>query len=86
LSPFSLGLLFLFQPHFQPFDVIQPLQNTKGQSLHVSSPWVTREVEKEVDGSKARRWLLKACFSWRNRFRKLLVRNEKTNERYFDFI
>ena len=42
--------------------------------------------EKETNGQKARRWVVEACFSWLNRFRKLLVRYEKTNESYFALV
>lgn len=44
------------------------------------------KLEKMTDGRKARRWVVEVCFSWLNRFRKLLVRYEKTNESYFALI
>jgi len=34
-------------------------------------------------GGKARRWVVEACHSWFNRFRKLLVRFEKTVASYY---
>jgi len=33
-------------------------------------------------GHKARRWIVEVAHSWFNRFRKLLVRFEKTNASY----
>ena len=42
--------------------------------------------EKEADGRKARRCVVEACFSSPNRFRKLLVRYEKTNESCFALV
>ena len=34
------------------------------------------------NGFKARRWIVEVVHSWFNRFRKLLVRYEKTNRAY----
>ncbi len=33
-------------------------------------------------GYRARRWVVEACHSWLNRFRKILVRYEKTDASY----
>ena len=42
------------------------------------------EVQEKRDNPhyKARRWIVEASHSWFNRFRKILVRFEKLNERY----
>jgi transposase len=57
----------------------------RGFIPHVRSRGEEKQ-EKENDGRRARRWVVEACFSWLNRFRKLLVRYEKTNESYFALV
>ncbi|GHU37082.1 hypothetical protein AGMMS50256_34560 [Betaproteobacteria bacterium] len=37
-------------------------------------------------GYKPRRWVVEACHSWLNRFRKLLVRYEKTHRSYMALV
>lgn len=44
-----------------------------------------RDLERKPD-QKARRWVVEACHSWINRFRKLLVRFEKTTESYLALL
>lgn len=36
------------------------------------------DAKRQVPGFKARRWVVEACHGWLNRFRKILVRFEKT--------
>ena len=38
--------------------------------------------KKDNPNYKARRWIVEVSHSWFNRFRKILVRFEKFNERY----
>lgn len=45
---------------------------------HVKQRGEEIEAKKKVRGYKARRWVVEACHSWFNRFRKILVRFEKT--------
>jgi len=40
------------------------------------------EAKKTIPGYRSRRWVVEACNSWFNRFRKLLVRYEKTLASY----
>ena len=40
----------------------------------------------KIEGYKARRWVVEACHSWQNRFRKLLVRFEKQTENYIALL
>jgi putative transposase len=40
------------------------------------------EAKKNVPGYRARRWVVEVCNSWFNRFRKILVRFEKTLSSY----
>jgi putative transposase len=44
------------------------------------------EAQKTVRGYRARRWIVKVCLSWFNRFRKLLVRFDKTDSSYVPCI
>ena len=39
-------------------------------------------AQKTIPGYQARRWVVEACNSWFNRFRKILVRYEKTLSSY----
>ena len=54
-------------------------------------PHIRSRKEEAVDKStnpsfKARRWVVEACHSWMNRFRKLLVRFEKTSTSYLGLL
>lgn len=42
--------------------------------------------KKHIPGYRARRWVVEACHSWFNRFRKILVRYEKTLSSYIALI
>jgi len=45
------------------------------------------EDEKAKDpNKKARRWIVEVCHSWMNRFRKLLVRYEKTDKAFIGLL
>jgi len=49
-----------------------------GYIPHLKSRQHESEAKKQVPGNKARRWVVEECHSWLNRFRKILVRFEKT--------
>ena len=52
-----------------------------GYMPHVKSR--SKEVaEKKTQDSKPKRWVVEACHSWMNNFRKLRVRYEKTHSSY----
>ena len=44
------------------------------------------EVVARRRGSRARRWVVEACHSWLNRFRKVLVRFEKLEASYLGLL
>jgi len=44
------------------------------------------EAKKTIPGYRARRWVVEVCHSWFNRFRKILVRCEKTVSSYIALI
>lgn len=49
----------------------------RGYIAHVKQRGEEALEKKTVPGYKSRRWVVAACHSWLNRFRKLLVRFEK---------
>jgi putative transposase len=44
------------------------------------------EAKRIVPGYRARRWIVEVCHSWLNRFRKILVRYEKTLSSYIALL
>ena len=58
----------------------------RGYIPHVRPRNVEAEEKKTIPGYKARRWVVEACHAWINRFRKLLVRFEKTDASYLALI
>ena len=58
----------------------------RGYQPHVVPRGEERESKKHVSGYKARRWVVEASHSWFNRFRKLLVRFEKTDASYIALL
>jgi putative transposase len=44
------------------------------------------ETKKTVPRYRARRWVVEVCHSWLNRFRKILVRYEKTLSSYIALL
>lgn len=59
---------------------------SRGYTPHVRSRR-EEKVEKTANSQyKARRWVVEACHSWFNRFRKLLVRYEKTDRSYYALL
>lgn len=53
---------------------------------HVKQRGEEIEEKKNIPGYRARRWVVEACHSWFNRFRKILVRYEKTLSSYVALI
>ena len=49
---------------------------------HVLSRGEERKAKISIPGYRARRWVVEVCHSWMNRFRKILVRFEKTDLSY----
>ena len=52
-----------------------------GYTPHVKGRKVEAEAKKQ-EGFKPRRWVVEACHSWMNNFRKLHVRYEKSKQSY----
>ena len=55
---------------------------SRGYVPHVVPRGQEQDNKKNVPGYKARRWVVEAAHSWFNRFRKILVRFEKTAASY----
>jgi hypothetical protein len=58
----------------------------RGYTPHVRSRGEEREEKRSRPGYSPRRWVVEACHSWFNRFRKILVRFEKTERSYLALV
>lgn len=58
----------------------------RGYTPHVRSRGEERQEKASIPGHRARRWVVEACHSWMNRFRKILVRFEKTDRAYLGLV
>jgi putative transposase len=58
----------------------------RGYTPHVRSRGEERQEKASIPGHRARRWVVEACHSWMNRFRKILVRFEKTDKGYLGLV
>jgi putative transposase len=53
---------------------------------HIRSRGEEQREKREITGYRARRWVVEVCHSCLNRFRKLLVRFEKTLETHLALL
>ncbi len=53
---------------------------------HVRQRGEEIKAKREIPGYKARRWIVETANSWLNRFRKILVRYEKTESSYLALL
>jgi len=58
----------------------------RGYTPHVRSRGEERKEKASNPDHRARRWVVEACHSWLNRFRKILVRFEKTDRAYLGLL
>jgi transposase len=58
----------------------------RGYTPHVRSRGEERQEKASIPGHRARRWVVEACHSWMNRFRKILVRFEKTDRAHLGLV
>ncbi|GHU27847.1 hypothetical protein AGMMS50256_08570 [Betaproteobacteria bacterium] len=58
----------------------------RGYIPHVRSRGEEIDAKTRNPTYKPRRWVVEACHSWLNRFRKLLVRYEKTDRSYMALV
>ena len=53
---------------------------------HIVSRGEEKQQKARTPGHRARRWVVEGCHSWMNRYRKLLVRFEKTDVSYYALL
>ena len=58
----------------------------EGYLPHVKSRGVEKQELISIPGYRARRWVVEACHSWLNRFRKIIIRYEKTDASYIALL
>lgn len=67
------------------FDEVRELAELFDFVAHLRTRGEEIEANREA-GKKARRWVVERCHSWLNRYRRLLVRWEKTPEHYLAML
>jgi putative transposase len=55
-------------------------------TVHIPRKLGTEEIAEGAERHPARRWVVEVCHSWLNRFRRLLVRWEKTLRNHLGFL
>jgi transposase len=64
----------------------QSVAKQMGYTAHIRGRGEERQGKEREVTFKARRWVVEACHSWLNRFRKLLVRYEKKGSNYLALL
>jgi transposase len=67
-------------------DPIRRLMELFGYSPHVKSRNYENRIKKSKPDTKLHRWVVESCHSWLNRFRKILIRYEKTDASYLALL
>ena len=62
------------------------LVETMGYAAHIRGRGEEKQEKEREPEFKARRWVVEACHSWLNRFRKLLIRYEKKDVNYLALL
>ncbi len=68
------------------FDEVRRTPEEFGFTAHIRSRGEEAQAIKEEAGFKARRWVVERTHSWLNRFRRILVRWDKTPDNYIAFL
>jgi putative transposase len=68
------------------YDDTRELVREFGFTAHVRARGEEAKALKREAGFKARRWVVERTHSWMNRFRRVLIRWEKTVENYFGML
>ena len=68
------------------FDEVRQTLQEFGFTAHIRSRGEEAQAIKKEAGFKARRWVVERTHSWMNRFRRILVRWEKSPENYVAFL
>ncbi len=68
------------------FDEVRQTMQEFGFTLHIRSRGEEAQAIKREAGFKARRWVVERTHSWLNRFRRILVRWDKSAANYIAFL
>ena len=68
------------------FDEVRRTLDEFGFTAHIRSRGEEAKAIKREAGFKARRWVVERSHSWLNRFRRILVRWDKSPENYIAFL
>ncbi len=68
------------------FDEVRQTLQEFGFTAHIRSRGEEAQAIKKEAGFKARRWVVERTHSWMNRFRRILVRWDKSPDNYIAFL
>ena len=68
------------------FDEVRCTLEEFGFTAHIRSRGEEAKAIKQEAGFKARRWVVERTHSWLNRFRRILIRWDKSPENYIAFL
>jgi transposase len=68
------------------FDEVRQTMQEFGFTLHIRSRGEEAQAIKREAGFKARRWVVERTHSWMNRFRRILIRWDKSADNYIAFL
>jgi putative transposase len=68
------------------YDAVRDLVESYGYTAHIRTRGEETAAKAQIPGYRARRWVVERTHSWMNRFRRLLIRWEKTAENYLALL
>jgi putative transposase len=68
------------------FEEVRETLREFGFTAHIRARGEEAQVLKRTAGFKARRWVVERTHSWMNRFRRVLIRWDKTADNYLAFL
>jgi putative transposase len=68
------------------FEEVRETLREFGFTAHIRPCGEEAQALKRVAGFKARRWVVERAHSWRNRFRRVLIRWDKSADNYLAFL
>ena len=68
------------------YDEVRETVAAYGYTAHIRRRGEEATAKREIPGYRARRWVVERTHSWMNRFRRLLIRWEKTVDLYLGFL
>ena len=68
------------------YDEVRDLAKEFGYTAHIRSRGEEAQALKRHARFKARRWVVERTHSWLNRFRRILIRGEKTAQNYLGLL